>query len=90
MYTYMYINIYTYFYNCKTFGLKRIKYDDFRLQFYVIPLFCFNNWPTICKISFEVKVLKLQKVPESKISILWMCYLPCWESFDYFMESLHQ
>lgn len=59
MYTYMYINIYTYFCNCRTFGLKRIKYDDFRLQFYVIPLIFFNNWPTVCKISFEVKVLKL-------------------------------
>ena len=43
------------------FDLKGIKYDDFRLQLdiLIIPIIHFNNDPTVCEISFEVKVLKL-------------------------------
>ena len=44
-----------------TFDLKGIKYDDCRLQLdiLIIPIIYFNNDPTVCKISSEVKVLKL-------------------------------
>ena len=61
VHTYMYINLHTYFCSYMTFDLKGIKYDDFRLQLdiLIIPIIHFNNDPTVCEISFEVKVLKL-------------------------------
>ena len=41
-----------------TFDFKSIKCDDCRLQFdiLIIPIIHFNNYPSLCKVSFEVKV----------------------------------
>ena len=60
-YIYVYKSTHTCFCSCMTFDLKGIKYDDCRLQLdiLIIPIIHFNNDPTVCMISFEVKVLKI-------------------------------